>query len=729
MPSVKDSAIVKIAVTPIAEGFTPQLIEFDQRQPLNSIISDLCLGWQLSDCENYSLKFTEPHFDGYVTEKNRTDVKNGSVLKLHLSAARSVADMLTIFTKSSLLEQTRCLQNLASLSSDPTFAIEFINSLGLDVLIRLIEDEKCSGERLEFALKSFVKLMDHGTVSWDVLSENFINRNISFINPPIALNVTESSLSILENIVQNSSKCTIVERYVTFENLLALLRDSAQNHNQIQQYTIALINALFMKADDQKRKIIADIFSKKQNRSVIYECVSSTSPSPEITHQLSILQSQILSMLEPRMIDRFIDQDAQDKIKELRRIAFEGEALEGSDMSQRRHTNTYSTHYKKLGFKCDINPAQDFLESSLLALDCMVYFARNYTQQYTKVVHENSCRTDEYECPFGRTSIELVKLLCELLKIGDTFELGKDYHPMFFTHDHPFEEFFCICIVSLNKTWKDMRATSEDFFKVFDVVREQIIRNLATRPRDFETFRLKMNELSYFKITEMRQQERTTRELCESTASAIVSLKEKIRPEIMQLIREQRLGYLVEGTRFSKYARGGKFDNKYWYVRLSPNHKILHFGDCDEKSVPAQEELKGELRVAEMKQLLVGKECPHVKEMKNRKLLLFSITYDDNGEQKTLDFVANDDQTFHYWIDGEVLPFLYSRNKLISDLFSGISCLLEQPMTSKQMEEDFETLLSVEIKLRLLDTEGVDISKEPPPIPDDPENYDFNFEG
>ena len=50
-------------------------------------------------------------------------------------------------------------------------------------------------------------------------------------------------------------------------------------------------------------------------------------------------------------------------------------------------------------------------------------------------------------------------------------------------------------------------------------------------------------------------------------------------------------------------------------------------------------------------------------------------------------------------------------------------------MNSAQMKDDFETLLSVEIKLRLLDTEGVDISKERPPIPDEPEDYEFNFEG
>lgn len=652
MPVAKDASIVKIAVKPLSTDpqYVPQLIEFDQRQPLTGVINELCLNWNLTDCENYSLKFTDSSFDGYVTEKNRSDVKNGFVLKLSFSASKTVSDDLLILKSGSLLEQTRCLQTLSSLSSDPTFAAEFINKSGLDLLIKMIEDEKSSGERLEFALKSFTELMDHGTVSWEILAETFINRIMVFINPPFtAKSIIESSLLILENIVQ-TSKGSVVEKSVTFENLLKLLRDSSA---VIQQNTIALINALFVKADNIKKKSIANTFSTKQYRSVIFECVLNASLGTEMTHQLSIFQSLTLGMLEPRMNDKNVDQDAQDKIKELRRIAFESEGADGNDTSTRRQNNP-SQHYKKLGFKCDINPAQDFMESSLLALDSMIYFARNYAQLYVKVVHENSCRADEYECPFGRTSIELVKVICEILKIGESFDQVKDFHPMFFTHDHPFEEFFCICIVALNKTWKDMRATSEDFSKVFDVVREQITRNLAGRPRDFESFRQKMNELSYFKITEMRQQERTAREECESTATAIVSLKEKIRPEIIALIREQRLGYLVEGTRFSKFIRGTRSKDKFWYVRLSPNHKILHYGDCDEKTVPTQEELKSELRVNEMKQLLVNKECPHIKEMKGRKpTTLFSIAYDDSGEQKTLDFVAPDDMTFNYWIDGK----------------------------------------------------------------------------
>ena len=46
-------------------------------------------------------------------------------------------------------------------------------------------------------------------------------------------------------------------------------------------------------------------------------------------------------------------------------------------------------------------------------------------------------------------------------------EDGQLYHPMFFTHDHSFEEFYCTCIQLLNKTWKEMKATTADFAKVF----------------------------------------------------------------------------------------------------------------------------------------------------------------------------------------------------------------------------------------------------------------------
>lgn len=52
------------------------------------------------------------------------------------------------------------------------------------------------------------------------------------------------------------------------------------------------------------------------------------------------------------------------------------------------------------------------------------------------------------------------------LFLPEANEGRNDYHPMFFTHDRAFEELFAICIQLLNKTWKEMRATAEDFNKV-----------------------------------------------------------------------------------------------------------------------------------------------------------------------------------------------------------------------------------------------------------------------
>ncbi|XP_014250174.1 engulfment and cell motility protein 1 isoform X2 [Cimex lectularius] len=571
---------------------------------------------------------------------------------------------------------------------------------------------------LAYLLKSFVELMDHGNVSWDVLEGPFINTVAGYVNnqpTPQDPKVIQASLSILENILVNSTgKYAQIEKEVVFQNL----EQHLQTQNPvIQQNTLALINAFLAKADAAKQKALATKLCSKQVRNAILTYIIQKSPEKvgaELAHQLYVYQTYLLGLLEPRMRTKMDsqDQDAHEKIKELRKIAFDTEGTAGNDSLAKKQLGVYTKDYKKLGFKYDINPALDFTETppGMLALDCMVYFAKTQTENYTKVVLENSCRADEHECPFGRTSLELVKLLCQMLQIGEPpNEQGQTYYPMFFTHEHPFEEFFCICIVLLNKTWKEMRATIEDFVKVFSVVREQITRALADHSSAFDKFRMRLLCLTYSEITSLWQQERTTREEWESHAKPIVQLKEMITPEILELIQKQRLAFLVDGTRFTKYSqRGQRIKDKFWYVRLSPSHKVFHYGDCDEKSVPTVENLPNKLAVIDIKALVTGKDCPHMKDTRGRKTthqLAFSLTL-ESVDVQSLDFVAPDEQVFNYWTDG-------------------INALLGNKMVSKETENDLETLLSMDIKLRLLDAEGIDIPKEPPPIPDDPPNYDF----
>ena len=60
------------------------------------------------------------------------------------------------------------------------------------------------------------------------------------------------------------------------------------------------------------------------------------------------------------------------------------------------------------------------------------------------------------------------------------------------------------------------------------------------------------------------------------------------------------------------------------------------------------------MAVVEIRGLLTGRDCPHMKDLQRRKTthqLAFSLIL-DSVEVTSLDFVAPDEQVFDYWTDG-----------------------------------------------------------------------------
>ncbi|KAF7225212.1 transcript variant X3 [Nothobranchius furzeri] len=247
-------------------------------------------------------------------------------------------------------------------------------------------------------------------------------------------------------------------------------------------------------------------------------------------------------------------------------------------------------------------------------------------------------------------------------------------------------------------------------FSVMQVVREQITRTLSSKPTSLELFKNKVNALNYGEILKLRQTERLHQE--ETLAPPVLELKERLKPELLELIRQQRLNRLCQGTMFRKVSSRRRQD-KLWYCRLSPNHKMLHFGDIEEDAEnPPIETLQDKIPVSDIKGLLTGKDCPHMKENKGKQNkevldLAFSITYD--VEEYSLNFVAPSRTDFCLWTDG-------------------LSVLLGREMSSESMRSELEILLSMEIKLRLLDLENISIPDNAPAIPKPPTNYNFCYD-
>uniref|UniRef100_A0A8D2KS83 Engulfment and cell motility 3 n=1 Tax=Varanus komodoensis TaxID=61221 RepID=A0A8D2KS83_VARKO len=606
------------------------------------------------------------------------------------------------------------LKKLASLSRDVAFAQEFISRNGLSQLFHIVEEDDNIGEILAYALKAFVELMEHDFVSWETLSPAFIKKIVSYVNIiPMDASIQQISLAILENMVPTSRPLfELVKQQVTLERLIALLQVM---NRQLQLKAMALLIALLLNASESERRVrcIRECGEEEVEPSAGLLASSNVAcPTEGLAEHLWWQQKSVpLWMRSP--MDPY-SQEQRELLQSLRHAAFvsENESSTGSSNTERRHS-LCAKEFRKLGFVNNSNPAMDLhrVPPGLLALDSMVYFSRHFPSAYSRFILENSSREDKHECPFARSSIQLSFMLCEILHVGEPCsETAQAFYPMFFGQEHFFEELFCVCIQLLNKTWKEMRATQEDFDKVMQVVREQITRTLNLKPTSLELFKSRVNALNYSEILRLRQTERMHQE--EILAAPVLELRERLKPELLKLIQQQRLLHLCEGTLFRKISSRRRQD-KLWYCRLSPNHKFLHYGDVDEGiENPPIESLQEKVPVADMKALLVGRECPHTKEKSSGKQnkdlldLAFSISC-DVGEY--LNFIAPTWYEFCLWTDG-------------------LNVLLGREMVSERTQSDLDILLSMELKLRLLDLENIPIPDTPPVIPKPPSNLNFCYD-
>lgn len=704
--------IKKVAIT--KPGQQALFLELDQNRPLAGIIQDICEKWGIMQPEEYAIQFSDSNKQQiYITERSRLDISNGDVLVLSPSPAKTAKEVYITLKEGKPEEKMGAMEKLSGLSADITFAMEFITNEGLDLIKQFVRDSKFHGEPMAYLLKSFVNLMEHSVVSWDTIEPEFTKKVTDYVSSPKHGNkIIQPSLEILESVILNStqlSKHKEVEQQVTPEKINCHL-----NTPELQKNALALLNALFTKASPEKKRKINASIQNKAFRNVLVTNVLTTSRTigSEMGHQLYCLQTLMLNMYETRMNTPADpdDPNVQKQIDSLTKICFD------VDNDAAQPGNRKSTLYRKLGFQDQSNPGNDFSLNTppgLLALDNICYFSNKYQESCVKVVLENCTRADEHDCPFIKASIMLTKALCEILRIGEApQEEETAYYPMLFSHDKPLEEFFCICIQLLNKTWREMRASMEDFPKVLGVAKEQITRALQNQPPTFDAFRVRLNQLTYAEIIRLWERERKSKEEDQAQAAPIIELRKMITPEMKELIRQQRLNYLIEGSKFPKYTTRGRTKEKYWQWKLTPNLKAFHYGDCAENDNLPLEKLNNKLPVSDIKSFVIGRDCPHIKDKKEKNRTMtttsFAIQHVNSDTNDMYCFVAKDEVEFDMWTDG-------------------LNVLLGNEMKSTQMYKDLNMLLDMEIRIRLLDAEGIAIPNEPPPIPPEPENYDFAF--
>ena len=298
---------------------------------------------------------------------------------------------------------------------------------------------------------------------------SYVNRSVNCDSATI-----QASLAILECLLLNSSKQALVEKEISCLHLFQHLKKSSS-----QLVVLSYINAVFSKSSDNAReKLALGILSPEIRNTILNDVIPMDhTVSSEITRQVMILQMNLLNVLQVRTRLAIQDNEHTEKqISDLRKSVVTVLAELPVTPNMSRKNSDQSNELSRLGFK-NGKPILEELTAfpeGILILDCMHFFATKKMERFRQWILESFSR-DSSECQFLAASIEVVRLLTSVFNIGSSAadQCGQ-YDRVVFSSDCPFEDAFVLIMHTISKTWKEMKATNQDFPKVVDVLKEQV---------------------------------------------------------------------------------------------------------------------------------------------------------------------------------------------------------------------------------------------------------------
>ncbi|XP_049940949.1 engulfment and cell motility protein 1-like [Schistocerca serialis cubense] len=703
--------IVKVAIT---IGEESVLYELNQQESLENIISSVCRERNIpGNPKQYSFQLEESNHKNeiqrrYITEDNRSKIQNGHILKLVLSPEEMVKIIISkIGYDSDPDDETRSwhFEKLASFSSDPTFSKAFLKADGLSVLTSLLLNNALEEVYLCNCLHCLYCVLKFQLIT--TLDVKIIEKMCKIIvESQYKSSVIADALLIVEKIVRLEAfknKREMIYKSLNVDHLIRHIQNN--NSDEVQENAVGLLNAL---AENSKDARITEIMAAEY-RHIIYASVLKLGRNVSISlgKKLYTYQKLILNLLVHELHST-VDQNGADSsaIQEIQAISERTFEKENSIMG-----NDYKLKKKRMKKKQNLEKLLQIPNNmSHLTLSCMVFFSQRYPESFSQVMlTENKVGNSFYvTCDY------VLRLLCKIVGIGGQAMMERKYQPLVFSvpMESPFlNELFCRALLRLTKTRREMRAkTIDDHKKVLLVLERQIIEGLKTQPREWQKLDRQLQEWSYERVTQVWNDEREQQlQWNLRNLPPVVSLRETRTNELLDVIAQQRLGVMSDGEFFPKLGvRQQKGKQKLWFAYLSPNHKVIHYGDCIDENRP---ECPCKISVSDIRDLVTGLKCPHIKNAKpNQRLeasFAFSITYEEDDQPKSLDFIAPSCEVYDHWTDG-------------------ISVLLGRSMKSKKLKSDLDTLLDMDIRLQLMDLEGIHIPHSPPPIPDDPPDFDFS---
>ncbi|KAM0280736.1 hypothetical protein ACHAQH_003906 [Verticillium albo-atrum] len=546
---------------------------------------------------------------------------------------------------------------LQSSINDPAFADVFISSGGLVILRRLIMST--GGNTLAYSLQSLTRLLEvdmgwdifEGPAAGDL-----VERVVELIVTNPLVNILRGAMSILVALVSHSQSdsgrtTTIGPRspgsfgfralkpavavYPHFFELVIAQLQSADH--ALCANALMLINALIRDAVSSeaaaREAATVGVTTKSSSNAPVEEWskfikrlqdlglikavynLMQSSALQDLAHPLLEFQS-LTKVLLRKWREVRVDVERPEHRRGLKglhiasapdRSAVNGaqkdEPVESSRKGSRRHN---PEKWRRLGFETE-SPAQEFDVTGFLGMMDLTDYVRKHEDDFQKMLLEQSTRPMHERCPIARASLSVTMILYDHFEVdkseaedakgyqgldGSAKNNDKLFRPMLLQ----WSRLHTAGLLAFFRIWKATGAEQGDFEKVTELVRiliEQVVGR-AARTRDVLEVE---DDLAEYDCARLRELQMELLELSfeDSWGQHLYQVREELKQEALQFVKEQRVRCLLQGAWFSKplprrdtntteadgeQPRRRLYTPTPWrFAKLSHNRRFLHYAD------------------------------------------------------------------------------------------------------------------------------------------------------
>ncbi|KAH8890848.1 ELMO/CED-12 family protein [Thozetella sp. PMI_491] len=533
---------------------------------------------------------------------------------------------------------------LQSSINDPAFADVFISSGGLVVLRRLIMST--GGNTLAYSLQSLSRLLEVD-MGWDIFegttAGDLVERVVELIVTNPLVNILRGAMSILVALVSHSQSTArgairtpgtfgfralkpAVAVYPQFFELVIQQLQSADH--ALCANALMLINALIRDAVSaegsppvapSKAAAPGEEWSKFIKRlqdlgliKAVYNLMQSSSLQ-DLAHPLLEFQS-LTKVLLRKWREVKVDLERPEHRRALKGLHLasapdrrhaNGTGPSDDEAAGRKGSRRHSPEkWRRLGFETE-SPAAEFDPAGFLGMMDLTDYVRKNEDGFQKLLLEQSTKSLGSRCPVARASLAVTMILYEHFEVDKTDledirgSQGLDsakindklFHPLLLQwsrlHTAGLHAFF--------RLWKATGAERDDFEKVSELVRiliEQVVGQ-ASRTKDVIEVE---DDLQEYDCTRLRELQMELLELSfeDQWGQHLYQVREELKHEALQFVKEQRIRCLLQGSWFSKplprnHSRQDSYQKRRLYqpwrfAKLSHNRRFLHYADFPEKA-------------------------------------------------------------------------------------------------------------------------------------------------